>query len=149
MQDDRFAVLAEKFLEGMLTPEEQKELAEFLNKDPSLRQELAELKDIGEVMKVIKLKSPDEEAMERFWSVVYNRIERAVGMILLSLGAILLLAYGVYMLISDFLRDPSVPIVVRLGVVGVVLGLIVLLVSVVKERLAILKVDRYSKEVDK
>ncbi|NLM97733.1 MAG: hypothetical protein GX175_09040 [Halanaerobiaceae bacterium] len=47
----------------------------------------------------------------------------------------MLLGTGLYYLLSSILRDASVPVVIRIGIAGVVLGLIILLISLIKERM--------------
>ncbi len=52
------------------------------------------MKEFEEVMSKVKLKKPPEEAWQLYWASVYNRLERRVGWILLSIGAIILGFYG-------------------------------------------------------
>ena len=98
-------------------------------------------------MSTIKLKDLSEDARAAYARSLYNRLERGLGWIFLSLGAILLLGFGGFMLIRTFITDPTISLVLKIGVGAVILGLIVLLVSVLKERLFVRKYDKYSKEV--
>jgi len=50
---------------------------------------------------------------------------------------------GLYYLLSTIFQDASVPVVIRIGITGVVLGLIILLISLIKERMEDAK-DDYS-----
>jgi hypothetical protein len=78
---------------------------------------------------------------------VYNRIERGAGWILLSIGAILLGCYGGFRLIEQVVRDPTVALIVKVGLVALVFGAVILFVSLLRERLAVRKADKYSREV--
>lgn len=53
----------------------------------------------------------------------------------MGISLLLLLGTGLYYLLSTIFQDSSVPVVVRVGITGVVLGLIILLVSLIKERM--------------
>ena len=55
---------------------------------------------------------------------------RFFGFILLGIGVIILLAYALY----HFVKASEVPLVIRLGVVGILTGIIFLLISVIRER---------------
>ena len=92
---------------------------------------------------------PTDAKRNGYWRSVYNRLERGVGWICFSVGAILLLCYGAFKLIEEMIRSPSVAVVVKVGVVGLILGVVILVVSVVRERLVLRKKDKYSEEVER
>jgi hypothetical protein len=62
---------------------------------------------------------------------------------LLSIGAVLILVFAAWNFLQNFLLDPSVPLYLKAGVSALILGLIVLLVSIVRERLFSKRHDRY------
>ncbi len=76
-------------------------------------------------------------------STLYARIERGTGWILLSIGAIILLGYGGYQLLSDIINDTGMPFIVKAGILGVFFGAVVLFVSVLRERIIARKTDIY------
>ncbi len=78
-----------------------------------------------------------------YWGNVYNRIERGLGWILTSIGAILLLGYAFYEALQSFFNDPSTPFILKVAVALLGVGLIVLFISVVREKLMVRKVDKY------
>ena len=94
-------------------------------------------------MKKMALPSLPDEMWDAHWGQLYNRLERGAGYVLAGLGAILLLSYGAYQLCREWLGQPGIPIVVRLGCGLVVLGLIVLTVSTVREKLLTHRYDPY------
>ena len=53
------------------------------------------------------------------------------GLLLLAAGAIILAAYGLY----HFLKAPEIPLIVRAGVAGILIGIGIMLYSLVRERL--------------
>ena len=67
------------------------------------------------------------------------RIGPHLGWLLLGAGVLLLYGYGVY----DFMTDSSEPIWVRLALGGIGLGLLILFLHVLRQRLIARKTDRY------
>lgn len=77
----------------------------------------------------------DDAALDRFWLGVYSRLERGLAWILVSVSAALLLGYWAYEFATVFLADAEVPLIVRLGTAGLLLGLLLLLLGLVRERI--------------
>ena len=69
---------------------------------------------------------------------------RGVGWLLWIAGLVVLVAYGAY----EFIRDPSIHAVERVGVLALILGLVLLFVTVLIERVSGYKTDKY-KDVEK
>ncbi len=82
-----------------------------------------------------------------YWHGIYNRIERGTGWIILSIGTIILLAFGAWELLHHFFLNPLVPLILKIGVAALIMGIIILLVSLIRERLFSRAHDRYE-EVD-
>ncbi len=78
-----------------------------------------------------------------YWRAIYNRLERGTGWIFFSIGAILLLAFGVWELLDKFFLSDQPPLLLKIGFGALLLGLIILLVSVGRERLFARAHDRY------
>jgi hypothetical protein len=98
---------------------------------------------------MIQFKEPSDADLERYWSRIYNRIERGVGWILFSLGAIIITCWGVFELIEEMVKDPNVSLILKIGVVSLIVGLVVLFASLMRERLTVRKTDKYSREVER
>ncbi len=60
-----------------------------------------------------------------------------------SLAAILLLIYGGFKAIEEIIKDPTVDIILKAGLLVLIAGLAILLVSVLREKLYFQKKDRY------
>ena len=54
-----------------------------------------------------------------------------LGLTLFSLGIMVLVGFGLY----KFFRDTTVPAIIRYGIIAVILGVMIILISLVKERL--------------
>ncbi len=66
---------------------------------------------------------------------------KKIGLFILGLSILLLLGTGLYYFLTEFFRDASVPVVVRIGIIGIVLGLVILLITLIKERMEDIKND--------
>ena len=125
------------------------ELEDHLQSCPSCRRELEELVQFKEHLAMIQFKEPTDDQLQRYWGNVYNRLERGIGWICFSLGAILLLCWGALFMVSELLQDSEVSMAVKIGVVSLVIGLVVLFVSIARERLTTRKRDKYTQEVER
>ena len=74
---------------------------------------------------------------------VYRRVERGIGWTLLSVGAIVLLSYGLWQGIHELFGDLTVPWYVKGGVLALLVGIVILVVSVIREKYFIFKDDPY------
>jgi hypothetical protein len=99
------------------------------------------------VMKSMKYKEPPGEAWENYWSRVYNRLERGLSWILISIGAMILLFYGGFKAVESLVKDPAVAILLKVAILVLLAGVVILFVSVIRERIFTYKKDKYAKEV--
>lgn len=112
------------------------------------RREFEEMGRFEEVMSKMELKKPPKKMWQLYWTSIYNRLERRIGWILLSIGAMIFLFFGGYKMVEGIIQDPSTPLVLKVGILVFIAGIVVLLVSVIRERLFVRKRERY-KEVEK
>ena len=149
MSCDTFQCLITGYLDDELSADQRQELKAHLADCPNCRAELAEMKTLKEGLAMITFREPGDAELERYWGAVYNRLERGVGWILFSLGAIALLSYGTFTLVEEVITDPTIGWIVKIGVSALLAGLVVLFVSLLRERLMLRKSDKYSKEVQR
>ncbi|KPL05585.1 MAG: hypothetical protein AMJ73_00195 [candidate division Zixibacteria bacterium SM1_73] len=129
--------------------EKQKKIVEIhLKECPECQREFEEMKKLEEVMGQMELKKPPKETWQVYWSSVYNRLERRIGWILFSIGAIILLFFGGYKAVEGIIQDQTTPLLLKVGILAAMAGLAVLLVSILRERLFVRKRERYE-EVEK
>jgi len=136
-------------VDGELAPDQQKRLEEHLAGCEACRRELAETKALKEELDMIRFTEPTDAELERYWSNVYNRLERGIAWVLLSVGAIVLLCYGGFKLVESIITDPKLQWWLKAGVLAAVFGAAILFVSLLRERLAVRKADQYSREVER
>jgi predicted anti-sigma-YlaC factor YlaD len=147
MNCDEFRPLITGYLDDELSPKDRNRLEEHISACEACAQVLAELTELKEELSMLSFEEPSDAELERYWRSIYNRLERGVGWVLFSVGAILLLCYGAFKLIEEVVKDPSVAAVIKVGVVALLFGTAILFVSLLRERLAVRRVDKYSKEV--
>jgi predicted anti-sigma-YlaC factor YlaD len=148
MDHDRIQKLIAGYHGGELSPEERRLVEEHAARCPQCRRELEEMGRFEEVMGKMALKQPPPETWKIYGSSVYNRLERRIGWIFLSIGAIILLFFGGYKLVEDLITAASIPLILKIGILALLAGLAVLLVSLGREQIFVRKRERY-REVEK
>ncbi|MCK4572995.1 MAG: zf-HC2 domain-containing protein [candidate division Zixibacteria bacterium] len=143
-----YRALLAGYVDGELSDEERRDFERELARNEQLRDELGEFKKLKEVTGMVRYADLPDEVWENYWQNLYRKIERGFGWIFLSLGAIILLSFGAYEALSQLFTDPTVPLWTKLGIGTAGLGVVIMLVSLVRERLFAYNRDRY-KEVNK
>jgi predicted anti-sigma-YlaC factor YlaD len=84
-----------------------------------------------------------EELASTEWSQIMNdltvRSSRGLGWLLFVIGLLIVVAYASY----EFVVDDTVSALVKTGIAGIVFGLLLLFVSVARQRLVARKTDKY------
>lgn len=143
----RFEELMMGAIDRELNRAEQEEFENLLRIHPEYETEWQEYRKLKEVTMQLQFKSAPEEVWDRYWMGIYNRIERGVAWLILSIGAAILLTYGGFKAIESLFADPHVEVIVKVGLIAVLFGFAVLIVSLIRERLFTRKTDKYAKEV--
>lgn len=146
--NERFIYLQERFFENELTENEKNEFNKLLIENPILQNEFNEQKRIKEVLKQMQFNNPSKEVWDGYWLGIYRRIERGLSWILISFGAIILIGFAIYQSAVSIWNDISLPIYIKFAVLSLIFGLIVLTVSILREKLFTLKKDKY-KEIQR
>ena len=135
-------------LDGEIEPEKKAEIERHLTECPNCREEYQSFVKLKQETDKMKLADLSDELWNGYWKGVYRRLERGAGWIFLSIGAIILLCFGAYQFFKQLLTDPNISLIVKIGVSIGALGAIILLVSIIRERLFPQKTERY-KEVER
>jgi len=136
------------YIDGELSDEQRKQVEKHLEECEKCRDEYKSFVQIKEVTEDMKLADLKEDIWAGYWKGVYKRIERGAGWFFLSIGAMILLAYGVFEFLKSIFQDPSLTLITKVGIFSLVLGIIILLVSVARERIFAFKKERY-REIEK
>ena len=140
---DRTRELMMRALDGEISETENVELDNLLDSDEELRAEWESFKRVKQKTNGLELAKPPDKLWEEYMDSVYRRVERGIGWILLSVGAVVLISYGLWELVSELIDDVTIPWYVKGGVLALLVGLVILAVSVVREKYFVFKDDPY------
>jgi len=146
MKHEEYKKLLVGYLDGELKNKERELIENHLKKCPECREELKEFKKLRGVMMSIKYQKPGDEVWENYWKSIYNRLERGISWILTSIGAAVLLFYGGFKLVENLIKNPEIALILKIGILVLLAGLVILFVSILRERIFTYKYDKY-KEV--
>ncbi len=136
------------YVDGELPEEQRKELEEELKHNPELKAELEEFMKLKEITGLVQYADLPDEVWENYWQNLYRKLERGIGWIFLSVGAIVLICFGLYEFFKELYINPEVPLLVSVSVSVLTIGVVILLVSLIRERIFAYNRDRY-REVKK
>lgn len=131
------------YLDDELTADERKALEAHMTGCALCRAELDGFRKLKSITEDVALVEPEDKVWDQYWGNLYNRLERGLGWILFGISAILLLIYGGFKMIEEIIRDPGLALGLKIGLLALVAGLAILLVSLVRERLYFRSRDRY------
>jgi len=140
----RFKELMMASLDGEIGVEDRAELESHLAECDDCRREFDELSELSELVGEIELTKPSQEDMMKYWPSVYAKIERGAGWGLVVIGALIWVAYGTFL----FITDPTIGSMTKFLIALPVVGVLMLLISVLRERVNVSKTERY-KEVER
>ena len=140
---DRARELMMRALDGEISDTQNAELERLIATDEFLHAEWDRLLTVKSKTSELKLQRPPDELWEGYMDSVYRRVERGIGWILLSVGAVVLLSYGLWQGIKELIGDLTVPWFVKGGVLALLIGIVILIVSVIREKYFVFQDDPY------
>lgn len=135
-------------LDDEITAEERRELDELLTGAPELDAEWQRLRQVKEVTRMTRIDTLPEERWTTYWQSVYNRLERGLGWLLVSVGTIVVGGWGLWHAGRELFADSSLPLGIKLAIFALGLGSIILAVSVGREKFSAWRHDPY-KEIER
>ncbi len=131
------------YLDDELSDEQRTTFQEHLSDCSDCREELEEFKKLKAITDDVTLMQPEDKIWQQYWGNIYNRLERGIGWILFGISAILLLIYGGFKMIEEIVKDPTIGLGLKAGLIALIVGLAILFVSAARERLHFWSKDRY------
>ena len=131
------------YLDNELDDDQRKAFEEHLKTCKECADELEEFKQLKQITDDVVLLEPEDKIWQQYWSNIYNRTERNIGWILMSISGILLLIYGGFKIIEAIIKDPAVDFILKGALLTFIFALAILFVSVLRERIFFWKKDRY------
>ena len=145
-EDMKFKMMA--LLDNELQESEIELVKEHLEQCPECTQKYQSLNKVKEITAEMKFKKLPEMYWDEYWSHVYNKIERGISWIFISIGAIIILTFAAWNALLKLLNDSEMSTFLKTGIFIFIIGMVVLLVSIIREKLMVKKVDKY-REVDR
>ncbi|MDH3626970.1 MAG: hypothetical protein OEV00_05915 [Acidobacteriota bacterium] len=130
-------------LDDEISVEDRRSFEAALAADADLKHEWTRLCQVKEVTKSMRYRRPPEEIWDRYWLSIYNRFERGIAWILVSIGAVVTTGYGLWYTMGEIWRDSEIALPLRLAIFALVLGGAVLLISVCREKFRLWRKDPY------
>jgi hypothetical protein len=153
MIDDRTLGLIMAVLDEEHSPEELKELERLAATSAEVRDEWARQQRVKEATSTMAWKEPTAETWDRYWMSVYNKTERKIAWLLVLGGLFVVVTMGLWEavphLLRDLFSDSAPPVPLRIAVVAILLGVILLIVSVIREQVTANRKDPYNKGVSR
>ncbi|MCF8304816.1 MAG: hypothetical protein K9I71_00170 [Ignavibacteriales bacterium] len=148
MNNERLAELSEKYISASLNSEEAEEFQDYLNQHPEAKIAINEHIKLKELMMYSKLKEPKVEFWDIYKEKLFNRIERNTAWFLIILGSIVVGIFFFFNLVDAWFSEHDLPDLVKYGIASLMLGFILLIFSLIRERIQTFKNDKY-KEVER
>ena len=140
-QDHKDLMMA--YLDNELDGEQRQAFEEHLTSCPDCAREMKAFTKLKQVTDSVTLAEPEDRLWENYWGGVYNRMERGIGWTLFSIAGIVLVIYGGFRAIEELVRDPTVGLLLKIGLLALITGLAILFVSILRERIYFWSKDRY------
>ena len=131
------------YLDEELSAEQIRRFEEHLATCKQCSSQLQEFRQLKAITDQMTLIEPEDRLWQQYWDGIYNRVERGIGWIIFSVAAILLTIYGGFKAIEDLITDPTVGLLLKIAMLALLVGLAILFVSVLRERIFFWSKDRY------
>lgn len=132
-----------RYVDGEATEAEVERLRSHLARCARCREELRAHQKLRDLARDLWPAQPPEELWDEYVQGVYDRMERGLGWVLTVVGAAVLAAVGVWRYVTGFLLRSGVGWPLKVGLTALILGLVLLLVSVYRQRRREARSDRY------
>ena len=140
---DRTRYLLMGALDGELSTAERREFEILLETDAELPAEWTRLKRVKGLTDSMEFKMPLDAIWEGYMASVYRRLERGVAWMLLSVGAIVLASTGLWHMGKAIFITDDLPLYIKASLLAIFVGVAILVVSVVREKIFTHKRDPY------
>ncbi len=129
------AHLLSAFVDGELDPRNVARIEAHLAEDEETRREVERLRRFNKMTSSLRLKEAPPEDWEVFWKSFRNRSERSIGWFLLTIGVVIIGIWALLNLLQALIASDAMPLYVKGGIFAAAAGILLLLVSVVRERI--------------
>jgi anti-sigma factor RsiW len=136
---ESFKGLLVGLLDGELTPDETRQVNEHLSRCTACRKEYEQLRESNGKLAAISFQEPSDKVLAQVWKSPYSRLARNTSLVLIIGGYAGLIGYGLF----EFLTSGKEELPAKMGLAAIVLGFLILLVQLIRERIRTYKTDPY------
>jgi len=140
---DEARVLLMGFLDGELDTGQRQQLEDHLAVCVDCRSEERAYRRLGELTEDAAADVGPGSDPDAVWAGIYARIERRIGWVLTGIGLTIVGLFGLWELVRDLLLSPDTPLILRVGLGTLTVGVLLLAVSFVRERWVRNRTERY------
>ena len=126
-------------LDGELTPDETRQINDHLTRCSACREEYEKLRETTGKLSAISFQEPDDVVLAQVWRSPFSRLTRNTSLILIIGGYAGLIGYGLFELLTSGKEE----LPAKMGLAAIVLGFLILLVQLIRERIRTYKTDPY------
>lgn len=128
-----------KYLDGEMSGSERTEFERHLEGCEECRSALRDFQELDTVAGRMRIMDPTDKFWDSYWKSIYHRLERKTAWVLFITGLLMILGYGIYKTVVSFKGLTFENVAAAL----VLIGGILLLVSIIRERMHQYKSDPY------
>ena len=139
MNCEEIEVSLSGYLDNELTQQESQRIELHLETCAHCRQVLEELREAQQAAQKLELAQPSHEEWRHMESHILEKSTRGLGWVILIVWSIITAAYAIF----QFAMSPSEPLFEKILVFGLFLGIALLFLSVLSERIRESRTDRY------
>ena len=118
-------------LDDELDENKIREVKEHLEKCKQCSDEYASIRKVREAIETMKFKKLPEFYWDDYWNHIYNRIERGLSWIFISVGTIIILCFAVWEFLDKLIAQNNVHPLLKIGI------------FILREKIMVRRVDKY------
>lgn len=139
MKCDEIEKLLTLYIDDEISKEEKEAVKSHVSSCPHCKKLMDQHLKIKKTSSEISFTEPPADTMAKYWANVSANLSRGSGWIFLIIGSVILALYAIY----RFAFDPGVHSLIKITIAAIMIGIILLFLSVLIDRIRDLKTDRY------
>ncbi len=129
------AHLLSAYVDNELDAVNRERIEKHLAENETTRREVERLRQFNQVTGALRLKDAPAEEWEGFWDNFHNQTQRRMGWVLVTLGVTVVGVWFLFNLLKMLIHSDILPLYVKGGIFAGAAGVLVLIISVFRERI--------------
>ncbi len=136
---EKYRNLLVGLLDRELNPQETTEVNEHLMRCAQCRMEYEQLRETSGKLESVTFAEPQDEILRQLWRSPFNRLSRIGGLLMVIGGYVALVAFALF----EMFTGGDEGIWFKVSIAAILIGFIILLIQVIRERLKTYAKDPY------